>query len=196
MPTTSSWIKRQAGILLPVSSLPSKYGMGSMGKAAREWVDFLAAAHQRCWQVLPMGPTGFGNSPYQSFSAFAGDPLYIDLELLAEDDLIGEKALKRTEWGTDPGRVDYDVVRQGREPLLRKAFGNFKKHKALSRFRKENAAWVEDYALFMALKSVHDGKPWSMWEEGVRLRKPGPTMQKRLTTMCLPNTSFFSSGKN
>ncbi len=179
MPTTSSWIKRQAGILLPVSSLPSKYGMGSMGKAAREWVDFLAAAHQRCWQGLPMGPTGFGNSPYQSFSAFAGDPLYIDLELLAEDDLIGEKALKRTEWGTDPGRVDYDVVRQGREPLLRKAFGNFKKHKALSRFRKENAAWVEDYALFMALKSVHDGKPWSMWEEGVRLRKPAAMKKAR-----------------
>ena len=85
MPTKHSWITRQAGILLPVSSLPSKYGMGSLGKAAKDWVDFLAAARQGFWQVLPMGPTGFGNSPYQSFSAFAGEPLYIDLDILAED---------------------------------------------------------------------------------------------------------------
>ena len=127
MPTKHSWITRQAGILLPVSSLPSKYGMGSLGKAAKDWVDFLAAARQGFWQVLPMGPTGFGNSPYQSFSAFAGEPLYIDLDILAEDGLISEKRLKKAQWGEDPGRVDYDTVRQEREPILRKAFENFKK---------------------------------------------------------------------
>ncbi len=179
MPTKQSWITRQAGILLPVSSLPSKYGMGSLGKAAKEWVDFLAAARQSCWQVLPMGPTGFGNSPYQSFSAFAGEPLYIDLDILAEDGLVSEKRLKKAQWGEDPGRVDYDAVRKEREPILRKAFENFKKPKALARFRKENAAWVEDYALFMALKSAHEGRPWSQWEDGVRLREPAAMKKAR-----------------
>ena len=179
MPTKHSWITRQAGILLPVSSLPSKYGMGSLGKAAKDWVDFLAAARQGFWQVLPMGPTGFGNSPYQSFSAFAGEPLYIDLDILAEDGLISEKRLKKAQWGEDPGRVDYDTVRQEREPILRKAFENFKKQKALARFRKENAAWLEDYALFMALKSAHQGRPWSQWDEGVRLREPAAMKKAR-----------------
>ena len=179
MPTKHSWITRQAGILLPVSSLPSKYGMGSLGKAAKDWVDFLAAARQGFWQVLPMGPTGFGNSPYQSFSAFAGEPLYIDLDILAEDGLSSEKRLKKAQWGEDPGRVDYDTVRQEREPILRKAFENFKKQKALARFRKENAAWLEDYALFMALKSAHQGRPWSQWDEGVRLREPAAMKKAR-----------------
>lgn len=172
MPSKSSWLTRQAGILLPVSSLPSKYGVGTLGRAAKDWVDFLAAARQRCWQVLPMGPTGFGSSPYQSFSAFAGDPLYIDLEQLCEDGLISEKKLKKTDWGSDPGRVDYDAVRQGREPVLRKAFANFKKEKALTRFRHKNAGWIEDYALFTALKAQHGGVPWTQWEEGLRLRRP------------------------
>lgn len=172
MPTQEKWTKRRAGILLPVSSLPSKYGIGSLGKAARDWVDFLARAKQGFWQVLPMGPTGFGNSPYQSFSAFAGEPIYIDLDLLVEDGLINGKKLKKSGWGEDPGRVDYDAVRKAREPLLRKAFDNFKKGKALSRFRNQNAAWIEDYALFMALKSAHEGRPWYQWEEDIRLRKP------------------------
>ena len=139
MPTHESWMKRRAGILLPVSSLPSKYGIGSLGKEAREWVDFLSKAKQGFWQVLPMGPTGFGNSPYQSFSAFAGEPLYIDLDILAEDGLINGKKLKKSGWGEDPGRVDYDAVRKAREPILRKAFDSFKKEKALSRFRNQNA---------------------------------------------------------
>lgn len=178
MPTKATWMTRQAGILLPVSSLPSPYGIGTLGQAAREWVDFLAAARQSCWQVLPMGPTSFGNSPYQSYSAFAGDALYIDLDLLCEDGLLGGKRLKKINWNGEaqkgaPARVDYDAVRAGRGPLLRKAYENFKKPKALSRFRKENAAWVEDYALFMALKEEHGGAPWYQWEEPLRLREPG-----------------------
>lgn len=172
MPTNGSWMKRQAGVLLPVSSLPSKYGIGSLGRAAREWVDFLSAAGQSCWQVLPMGPTSFGNSPYQSYSAFAGSPLYIDLDMLCEDGLIGDKKLKKADWGADPGRVDYDAVSRSREPFLRKAFENFKKEKALSRFSKANAAWLEDYSLFMALKAAHESRPWYQWEEDIRLRKP------------------------
>ena len=136
MPTKATWMTRQAGILLPVSSLPSPYGIGTLGQAAREWVDFLAAARQSCWQVLPMGPTSFGNSPYQSYSAFAGDALYIDLDLLCEDGLLGGKRLKKINWNGEaqrgaPARVDYDAVRAGRGPLLRKAYENFKKPKAL-----------------------------------------------------------------
>ena len=172
VPNKSSWMTRQAGILLPVSSLPSPYGFGSFGKAAREWVDFLHAARQSCWQVLPLGPTSFGNSPYQSYSAFAVDPLYMDLDLLCEEGLLSEKRLKKAKWGGEPGRVDYDAVRAAKEPLLRKAYENFKKEKALSRFCKQNAAWVEDYALFMALKDQHGGVPWYQWEEGLRLRQP------------------------
>lgn len=95
MANQSTWMTRSAGVLMPVSSLPSKYGIGTFGKAAREWIDFLCAAHQRFWQVLPLGPTSFGNSPYQSYSAFAGEPLYIDLELLCQDGLLKEKRCKR-----------------------------------------------------------------------------------------------------
>lgn len=106
-----TWMGRAAGVLLPVSSLPSKYGIGNFGQAAREWVDFLVQAEQRYWQVLPLGPTSFGDSPYQSYSAFAGEPLYIDLDQLAEAGLLKKGACKRVEWGEDPSHVDYDVVR-------------------------------------------------------------------------------------
>ena len=126
-----TWMTRAAGVLLPVSSLPSKYGIGNFGQAAREWVDFLVQAEQRYWQVLPLGPTSFGDSPYQSYSAFAGEPLYIDLDQLAEAGLLKKGACKRVEWGEDPSHVDYDVVRTGRKKLLRKAFKNFEDKKAL-----------------------------------------------------------------
>ena len=167
-----TWMTRAAGVLLPVSSLPSKYGIGNFGQAAREWVDFLVQAEQRYWQVLPLGPTSFGDSPYQSYSAFAGEPLYIDLDQLAEAGLLKKGACKRVEWGEDPSHVDYDVVRTGRKKLLRKAFKNFEDKKALEAFRQENAEWVEDYALYMALKDKNKGRPWTEWKKGLRLRDP------------------------
>ena len=167
-----TWLTRSAGVLLPVSSLPSKYGIGTFGQAAREWVDFFSRAKQRYWQVLPLGPTSFGDSPYQSFSAFAGSPLYIDLELLCRQGLLKKGRCKRTDWGSDPSAVDYDRVRAGREKLLRKAFSRFEDQKALQKFRRQNKAWVEDYALFMALKEKMGDKPWTQWEEGLRLRDP------------------------
>lgn len=172
-----TWMERGAGILLPVSSLPSKYGIGTFGKAARKWVDFLAAAHQRYWQVLPLGPTSFGDSPYQSYSAFAGEPLYIDLDLLCEQGLLKEKKCKKTDWGSDRFRVDYDTVRAGREPLLRRAYENFPDKKAVERFRRAQAAWVEDYALYMAVKARQGGRPWTEWEDGIRLRRPDAVKQ-------------------
>ena len=168
----NTWMTRAAGVLLPVSSLPSKYGIGNFGQAAREWVDFLVQAEQRYWQVLPLGPTSFGDSPYQSYSAFAGEPLYIDLDQLAEAGLLKKGACKRVEWGEDPSHVDYDVVRTGRKKLLRKAFKNFEDKKALEAFRQENAEWVEDYALYMALKDKNKGRPWTEWKKGLRLRDP------------------------
>ena len=167
-----TWLTRSAGVLLPVSSLPSKYGIGTFGQAAREWVDFLSRAKQRYWQVLPLGPTSFGDSPYQSYSAFAGSLLYIDLELLCRQGLLKKGRCKRTDWGSDPSAVDYDRVRAGREKLLRKAFSHFEDQKALQKFRRQNKAWVEDYALFMALKEKMGGRPWTQWEEGLRLRDP------------------------
>ena len=167
-----TWLTRSAGVLLPVSSLPSKYGIGTFGQAAREWVDFLSRAKQRYWQVLPLGPTSFGDSPYQSYSAFAGSLLYIDLELLCRQGLLKKGRCKRTDWGSAPSAVDYDRVRAGREKLLRKAFSHFEDQKALQKFRRQNKAWVEDYALFMALKEKMGGRPWTQWEEGLRLRDP------------------------
>ena len=103
-------MERASGILLPLFSLPSPYGIGTMGRAAYEFADFLHAAGQRYWQLLPLGPTGYGDSPYQSFSTYAGNPYFIDLELLAEDGLLTQAELSAREWGNDPRRVDYGAV--------------------------------------------------------------------------------------
>ena len=172
-----TWMKRAAGVLLPVSSLPSKYGIGNFGKAARDWVDFLVQAEQSYWQVLPLGPTSFGDSPYQSYSAFAGEPLYIDLDQLAEEGLLKKGAGKRMNWGPDPTHVDYDIVRKGRNKLLRRAFQNFTDWKELQQFRKENEDWIEDYALFMALKEKNKGRSWTEWKKKLRMRDP-ETLEK------------------
>lgn len=167
-----TWMVRGAGVLLPVTSLPSKYGVGSFGRAARQWVDFLSKAKQRYWQVLPLGPTSFGDSPYQSYSAFAGNPLLIDLAELCEEGLLKKGRCKRTPWGDNASYVDYDLVRAGKEKLLRRAFENFQDRKALQKFRRANKAWVEDYALYMALKDHFDGQPWTQWPDPLRLRDP------------------------
>ena len=114
-------MNRCSGILMPVFSLPSPYGIGTLGKAAYDFADFLHAAGQRCWQMLPLGPTSYGDSPYQSFSTYAGNPYFIDLELLAEDGLLTQAELSAREWGNDPRRVDYGAVYENRLPLLRLA---------------------------------------------------------------------------
>lgn len=183
-----TWMGRAAGVLLPVSSLPSKYGIGNFGQAAREWVDFLVQAEQRYWQVLPLGPTSFGDSPYASYSAFAGNPLFIDLGELVEQGLLKKGRCKRAFWGEDAALVDYDAVRAGREKLLRRAFENFTDEKALGRFRRENAFWVEDYALYMALKSRFDGAPWTQWPQELRLRQPQAL--KRWAQLCQQDVAY------
>ncbi|AEF80933.1 4-alpha-glucanotransferase [Leadbettera azotonutricia] len=164
-------MERAAGILLAVSSLPSPYGIGSFGTAGREWCDFLAKAGQKYWQILPLGPTGWGNSPYQSFSAFAVSSYYIDLDTLASEGLLKKGEAEKIVWGSRPGSVNYGALYHRREKILRLAFEKFRLVKAFKDFREKNAFWLEDYSLFMALKKANQGKAWLDWEEGLRFRK-------------------------
>jgi len=164
-------IERSAGILLPVSSLPSPYGIGSFGKTAREWIDFLHKAGQSYWQILPLNPTSYGDSPYQSFSAFAGNPYFIDLDSLYEDGLLNKEEYTQTRWSRSKKRVDYSTLYQEREPVLRKAFSRFKNDKKLDEFIRNNK-WFEHYSLFMVIKESHTLLPWMDWEKPLRIRDP------------------------
>ena len=167
-------IERSSGVLMPMSSLPSPYGIGTMGKEAFRFVDFLAAAGQRYWQLLPLGPTSYGDSPYQSFSTFAGNPYLIDLDLLVKDKLLKPAEIRSRDWGSDPARVDYGKIYENRFAVLRLAFrrGTDLFAAELEAFRRENAGWLENYALFMAIKQSQGMIAWSDWPEPLRLRKP------------------------
>ena len=167
-------LKRGAGILMPVSSLPSPYGIGTFGKAAYEFVDFLKKARQTYWQVLPVGPTSYGDSPYQGFSAFAGNPYFIDLDMLAEEKLLTQEEIDSCFWGNDAAQVSYDTIFYYRFPLLRKAFARsaFRTEKAYETFCEESEYWLGDYAFYMALKFRFDKKDWLVWPEEIRFRKP------------------------
>ncbi len=166
---------RKAGILLPISALPSPWGIGSLGAAALEFLDFLAAAGQSCWQILPVGPTGYGDSPYQSFSSFAGNPYFIDLDTLAGQGLLEREEYAPLHWGDDPGRVDYAAVYQNRFPVLERACRRLREREreAVEAFCAREADWLEDYALFMALKDRFGGRPWQEWPRPLRLRQAG-----------------------
>ena len=169
---------RKSGILMPVSSLPSKYGIGTFGKAAYEFVDQLQKGGQSLWQILPLGPTSYGDSPYQSFSTFAGNPYFIDLEKLTEDELLTKKECDACDFGDNPLYVDYGRIYESRFTLLKKAFARFDaKEEGYEAFFKENAFWLEDYALFMAVKNSFDGVSFEEWEDDIRKRDP-KAMQK------------------
>ena len=165
---------RLSGILLHISSLPSPYGIGTMGRAAYDFAGFLREAGQTYWQLLPLGPTSYGDSPYQSFSTFAGNPYFIDLELLAEDGLLDRGALEAADWGSNPRYVDYAKIYEARFPLLRQAFqaGYPQDRKAVEAFRRENR-WLDNYALYMAVKAHFGMRSWLEWpDEDIRLRRP------------------------
>ena len=169
-------MERSSGILMPMSSLPSEYGIGTMGKAAYEFVDFLSDAKQKYWQLLPLGPTGYGDSPYSSFSSFAGNPYYIDPDILISDGLLTSGDLDGIDWGHDPERVDYGKIYESRFPLLRLAFerADRETREEAERFRRENAGWIENYALYMAVKARFGMKSWLEWpEEDIRRHKAG-----------------------
>ncbi|MBU1141779.1 MAG: 4-alpha-glucanotransferase, partial [Firmicutes bacterium] len=162
---------RKSGILLHISSLPSHYGIGTYGNEAYRFVDFLEQSEQSYWQLLPLGPTSYGDSPYQTFSAFANNPYFIDL-----DQLIAEKLLRKNEivaTFTSPRLVDYKELYGERFIVLKKAFHRFnQKNVSYLEFIKKNYKWLNDYALFMAIKVKHDGASWISWEKDLRQRNP------------------------
>mgnify|MGYP005958321795 FL=1 len=164
---------RTSGVLMPISSLPSPYGIGTMGKQARKFVDFLVRGGQKYWQILPICPTSYGDSPYQSFSSFAGNPYFIDLEYLCKDKLLTKKECESFKWGSNPKYVDYGIMYESRYALLRKAYVRFMKKKPqdFDEFCEKEKQWLDDYALFMALKDANDGQAWSKWDKDLRLRK-------------------------
>lgn len=162
---------RKAGILLPITSLHSNYGIGGFSKEAYEFVDFLKESGQSYWQILPMGPTGFGDSPYQSYSSFAGNPYYISLDALIEEGLLTQEECNGVDFGDDERNVDYKKIYNTRLKLLHKAYkrANIKGDNDFFDFVGENVKWLEDYALFMALKDYYGGKPWYEWDFDIKM---------------------------
>ena len=166
-------LERGAGILMPVSSLPSPYGIGTFGSAAYDFVDFLKKARQKYWQVLPVGPTSYGDSPYQSFSAFAGNPYFIDLDTLVKEGLLTQDEINACYWGDNPTQVAYDAVFWYRFPLLKKAHARseYREEQGYEKFCMDSWFWLNDYAFYMALKFHFDNKEWLAWPEDIRFRK-------------------------
>lgn len=165
-------MKRSSGILLSITSLPSKYGIGCFSKSAYEFVDQLEAAGQKYWQILPLGPTGYGDSPYQSFSTFAGNPYFISLEALIEEGILTQQECDSIDFGENPARVDYTKIYNGRFELLHRAYerSNINENWEFHQFVEKNSYWLKDYALFMAVKQRFGGVSWTEWAEDIRMR--------------------------
>lgn len=165
-------MNRASGILLPISSLPSPYGIGTFSKEAYAFVDKLVEAGQSYWQILPLGPTGYGDSPYQPFSTFAGNPYLIDLATLIEEGLLTEKECEAADLTGHPNYVEYGKLYENRFPLLKKAYerSGIRTDEAFRAFVRENEWWIKDYALFMTVKKCFKGAAWSEWAQDIRLR--------------------------
>jgi 4-alpha-glucanotransferase len=161
---------RESGILMHITSLPGPYGVGTMGKQAYAFVDFLKDAGQSCWQILPLNPTGYGDSPYQSCSTFAGNHYLIDLENLINEGLLYREEVDSIQWNWNDNKTDYGLLYNNRLNVLRKAYSRFNGSEDFDRFCNENADWLPDFALFMALKAKTGGKPWYQWEDGLKYR--------------------------
>ncbi len=172
---------RQSGILMPVSSLPGRFGIGTFGKEAYAFVDFLKKSGQSLWQVLPLGPTSYGDSPYQSFSTFAGNPYFIDFDLLERQGFLQSEDYEKIVWGEDPLRVDYKRLFDHRKKVFSKLFDRFQKQPPadFDLFCRENESWLADYALFMALKDHFKGATFLKWEPGIRRREPAALQKWR-----------------
>ena len=165
-------MKRASGILLPVFSLPSEHGIGCFSKEAYEFVDMLKKAGQSYWQILPLGPTGYGDSPYQSFSTYAGNPYFIDLETLVKEGLLTEAECAEYDFGDQADSIDYEKIYKSRFKVLKKAYERFRdlmrdghqEREEYERFVSENAFWLDDYSLYMAVKDKNDGVSWNEWD--------------------------------
>lgn len=165
---------RTSGVLMHISSLPNPYGIGSFGRSAYQFVDFLKETQQTYWQILPLTTTSYGDSPYQSFSASAGNPYFIDLDLLIEEGLLEESDLEGTDFGQDPSQVDYALIFKHRHQILEKAVVRFKQQgpsKEYISFIEANQDWLEPFAEYMAIKEHFDLKAWYEWDEDIRLRQ-------------------------
>ena len=166
---------RGAGILMHISSLPGDFGIGTFGKEAYKFVDFLKESGIIYWQILPLGHTGYGDSPYQCFTAFAGNPYFIDFKILEEDGLLKEEDYKHENYGNNEERVDYGAVYNSKYKVLRRAYENYKNHEKMKKefkeFKESNEDWLDDYTLYMALKSEFNYQSWSSWDDDIKFRK-------------------------
>ena len=164
---------RKSGILLHISSLPSRFGIGRMGRAAYDFVDFLHMSETAYWQILPLSPTSYGDSPYQSFSVYAGNPYFIDFYALEELGLLAHEDYASRLWQRNEATIDYELLYRTNIQVLRRAYKNFKAKplRGYQTFKKNNASWLPDYALFMALKDEHKGASWDAWEAPLAMRE-------------------------
>lgn len=172
---------RASGILMHITSLPSPYGVGTLGKESYKLIDFLKKAGQKYWQILPLTPTGYGDSPYQSCSTYAGNHYLIDLDTLVEEGLLKTEEITAYNWGDNPNRTDFGLLYENRLTVLRCAFNRFADWEKLDAFCRENGNWLPDFALFMALKTQNGGKPWYQWDEPLKRREPEAIWQARKT---------------
>jgi len=174
-------MKRSGGILMPISSLPSPYGIGTLGEDARSFIRFLKEAGQSFWQILPTGPTGYGDSPYQSFSSFAGNPYLIDFDDLCRHGLLKTEEYNKIDWGKDPEKVDYYRISQERWKVLKKAVDRLIADPPgdYGAFLEKNRYWLPDYSLFMAEKNDHGGGAFSGWNKAIRLHDPETVRSER-----------------
>ena len=180
-------MKRASGVLLPVFSLPSKYGIGCFSKEAYKFIDQLKEAGQSYWQILPLGPTGYGDSPYQSFSTYAGNPYFIDLKTLIKEGLLTKKECKVYDFGEQADSIDYEKIYNSRFKVLKKAFERFEKDEAYDNFIKENAYWLDDYSLYMAIKDRKTAR-----KQHLRMREKN--LQKRLIFTNSSSMNSINSG--
>ena len=170
---------RESGILMHITSLPGPYGVGTMGKEAYRFVDFLKNAGQHYWQILPLTPTGYGDSPYQSCSTFAGNHYLIDLDMLIEEGLLEKPEVENRDWFWSETKTDYGRLYNNRLTVLRLAYDRFQGGEDFDRFCRENSSWLPDFALFMALKGKLGGAAWYTWEDGLKKRDPGAIWNAR-----------------
>ncbi len=170
---------RSSGILMHITSLPGPYGIGTMGKQAYAFVDFLEKAGQTRWQLLPLSPTGYGDSPYQSCSTYAGNHYLIDLDTLIQQGLLEQEEVSRIRWNDREDKVNFGLIYQNRLAVLRLAYGRFRGGQGFEDFCARSSNWLPDFALFMALKDQNGGKPWYEWEEGLKRRQPDAIWRAR-----------------
>ena len=182
---------RESGILMHLTSLPGPYGIGTMGKQAYRFVDFLETAGQSYWQILPLTPTGYGDSPYQSFSACAGNHYLIDLDTLVEEGLLKKAEIEAVNWGEDETLVDFGTMYRERAKVLKLACDRFQPDEAYAAFVAENESWLADYAIFMALKEENNGKTWLNWEESLKNHEAASLDEKRETLKETVQLQYF-----